>query len=289
MILGHSGGTHDLSLLTSWTFDPLAVVAIAVAAFLYYRRAQTLARRGSPVPAWRRVSFGGGLALLALALFSPIDTWGEEQFFFVHMVQHVLIGELAPLAVVAGLTGPLLRPLLAHHWVQRLRVLAHPLVAWPLWALNLYVWHMPFLYEGALGNGFVHALEHMCFFTAGALFWAPVLEPLPAPAWFGSGVKLLYIVAARFTSMILANVFLWAGDPAYGSYVHPVERFGISAASDQGIAGSVMMIVDSVVTILAIAWLFLKLASESERRQQLIEGGVEPETAARVVRYGRGA
>ena len=105
------------------------------------------------------------------------------------MAQHVLIGELAPLAIVAGLTGPLLRPLLAYHWVQRLRVLAHPLVAWPLWALNLYLWHLPFLYEAALGHDCVHALEHVSFFTAGALFWAPVLEPLPAPAWFGSGRK----------------------------------------------------------------------------------------------------
>lgn len=288
MILGHSGGTHDeLSLLTTWTFDPLAVVAIAAAAFLYYRRAQTLARRGAPVAVWRRVSFGGGLALLALALFSPIDAWGEQQFFFVHMAQHVLIGELAPLAIVAGLTGPLLRPLLQFRWVQRLRVLAHPLVAWPLWALSLYLWHLPFLYEAALGNDVVHALEHISFFTAGALFWAPVLEPLPAPSWFGSGAKLLYIVAARFTSMVLANVFIWADGPTYPAYQHSVERFGISAAADQGIAGSVMMIVDSVVTIAAIAWLFLKLAGESERRQQLIEGGAEPEAAARAVRYRR--
>ncbi len=288
MILGHTGGTHDeLSLLTSWTFDPLAVIGIAVAAFLYYRRAQTLARRGMPVALWRRVSFGGGLALLAFALFSPVDAWGERQFFFVHMIQHVLIGELAPLAIVAGLTGPLLRPLLQFRWVHALRVLAHPLVAWPLWAVTLYLWHLPFLYEAALGNDVVHALEHISFLTAGLLFWAPVLEPLPAPAWFGSGVKLLYIVAARFTSMVLGNVFVWVDGPVYPTYQHSVERFGISAAADQGIAGSVMMIVDSVVTILAIAWLFLKLASESERRQKLIEGGVEPETASRAVRFGR--
>jgi putative membrane protein len=288
VILGHGGAHEDLSLLTSWTFDPLAVAAIALGAFLYYRRARTLARRGSPVAAWRRWSFGVGLALVAFALFSPLDAWGEEQFFFVHMAQHVLLGELAPLAIVAGLTGPLLRPLLAYEWIHRLRVLAHPLVAWPLWAVNLYLWHLPYFYEAALGNDAVHALEHVAFFTAGALFWAPVVEPLPAPRWFGTGTKLLYIVAARFTSMVLANVLAWADEPVYGEYVHPVARFGISARADQGIAGSLMMIVDSVVTIAAIAWLFLKLAGESERRQELIEEGVEAEAAARAVRYGRG-
>ena len=287
-MVGHAGGAHDdLSLLTSWTFDPLALVAIGAAAFLYYRRARTLARRGSPVATWRRVSFGLGLALVAFALFSPLDAWGERQFFFVHMAQHVLLGELAPLAIVAGLTGPLLRPVLAYRWIQRLRALAHPLVAWPLWAVNLYLWHLPFLYEAALGNDAVHAIEHVAFFTAGALFWAPVVEPLPAPRWFGTGTKLLYIVAARFASMVLANILAWADEPVYGDYVHEVARFGISARADQGIAGSLMMIVDSVVTIAAIAWLFLKLAGESERRQALIEDGVDPEAATRAVRYGR--
>ena len=288
MLLGHAGSGHDVSLLTSWTLDPLALAAIVTVAFLYYRRAHTLALRGYPVPAWRQWLFGLGLALLAVALFSPVDAVGEEELFFVHMIQHVLIGELAPLAVVAGLTGPVLRPLLQFRVVQALRALAHPLVALPLWALNLYVWHLPALYEAALDSAPLHAMEHVSFFTAGALFWAPVLEPLPAPRWFGSGAKLLYIVGARFTSMVLANVLIWNDGAIYSSYVHRVEPHGISPGADQGLAGSVMMLVDSVVMIAALAWLFLRLASESERRQQLIEQGVDPEAAARTVRYGRG-
>jgi cytochrome c oxidase assembly factor CtaG len=253
-MLGHAGGGHDVSLWTSWTFDPLALVAIAGAAFLYYRRTSTLARRDQPVAAWRQVLFGLGLVMLAFALFSPMDAVGEEELFFVHMIQHILIGELAPLALVAGLTGPILRPVLQFRVVRGLRALAHPLVAFPLWALNLYVWHLPTLYESALTSTPLHALEHICFLTAGALFWAPVLEPLPAPRWFGSGAKLLYIVAARFTSMVLANVLIWNEGPVYASYDHAVDPYGISAAADQGMAGSVMMIVDSIVTIAAIAW-----------------------------------
>ncbi|PWU22299.1 MAG: hypothetical protein C5B48_10285, partial [Candidatus Rokuibacteriota bacterium] len=110
----------------------------------------------------------------------------------------------------------------------------------------------------------------------------------PGPAWFGSGAKLLYVVAARLTSTVLASIFIWSSHPFYSVYVHPVARWGISASADQGIAGSLMMIVDSIVTILAIAWLFLKLAGESELRQQLIEKGVDPAVASRAVRYGRG-
>jgi putative membrane protein len=287
VILGHLGGSENLSLLTSWTFDPVPLVSIALAGFLYYRRARTLSRRGRPVATWRLVSFGAGLAVLAFALFSPIHEIGERELLFVHMIQHILIGELAPVLIVAGLTGPLLRPVLRFRIVQGLRALAHPLIAWPLWAFNLYIWHLPYLYESALTSNGLHAMEHICFFTAGALFWTPVLEPLPSPEWFGSGAKLLYIVAARFTSMILGNIFIWTDHPVYTSYVHSVPPYGISAAADQGIAGSVMMIVDSVVTLAAISWLFLKLAGEGERRQELIESGVDPDAAARAVRYGR--
>jgi cytochrome c oxidase assembly factor CtaG len=279
---------HGPSLLTSWTFDPLQVVPIVVVGFLYARRVRTLRRRRIDVAGWRVWCFATGLALILLALVSPIDAFGEEQFLSFHMVQHVLLGDLAPLAIVAGLTGPILRPLLSLRPVIALRVLAHPLVALPLWAIDLGLWHVPLLYEGALHHDALHALEHACFFASGALMWAAVIEVLPAPAWFGTGWKLGYILCVRAFETVLGNVFLWAGSVFYPFYEHPTERWGISALSDQGIAGGVMMIEGSLVTIGALAWLFLRLARESELRQQLIEAGTDPAAAARAVRYGRG-
>ncbi len=275
------------SPLTSWTWDPAQLLLIAAAAFLYYRRAATLAARGTPVPAWRRGVFGLGLALAFLAVASPIHALGEEQFFFVHMLQHILLGDLAPLCMVAGLTGPLLRPVLALPTVIRLRFLTHPLVALPVWAVNLVLWHLPFAYQGALHHWGLHALQHMLFFTCGALMWSPVLEVLPAPAWFGTGAKLGYIVAVRLVETILGNVFIWSGGAFYRFYEHPVNRWGISAHADQGIAGGLMMLEGSLVTLAALALLFLRLGRESEQRQRLVEQGVESRTAARVVRYGR--
>lgn len=276
-----------VSPLTSWTFDPLQLVSLALLGFLYYRRVRTLAERGSPVERWRQSCFYGGVASLFFVLASPVDALGEEQFLFAHMVQHIVIGDLAPLLVVAGLTGPILRPVLALPVIGRLRVLGHPLVALPLWAFNLYIWHLPFLYEAALHHDVVHALQHTLFFTCGVLFWAAVLEPLPGPSWFGSGAKLLYIVVARLIGMVLANVMLWSSSVFYSTYDH-AARWGITPQSDQGIAGSTMMIVDSIVTICAIAWLFLRLANESELKQRLIEDGHDPAVASRAVRYGRG-
>ena len=278
------------SPLTSWTFDPAALLLIAASGFLYYRRTATLAARGTPVELWRRTVFGLGLFLSFMAVASPIHELGETQFFFMHMTQHILLGDLAALCFVAGLTGPILRPVLAIPWVLRLRFLTHPLVALPIWAANLLLWHLPGAYEAALHHSALHAVQHLLFFTCGCLMWAPVVEVLPGPAWFGTGMKLGYIVAVRLVDTVLGNIFVWSGGAFYGTYLHPADpnRWGISPHTDQGIAGGVMMLEGSLVTLGALAWLFLRWARESEERQQLLEQGVDSKTATRAVRYGRG-
>ena len=167
-----------------WTFDPLQLAPLALASLAYAHRARTLARRGTPVGAARRVSFTLFVLLAFLALASPLHELGEERLFSAHMVQHVVLGDVAALALVLGLTGPLLRPVLAVRALDRLRVLAHPLVALPLWAANRFLCHVPPLYEAALASEPVHALEYVLFFASGALMWAPVVEVLPGPAWF---------------------------------------------------------------------------------------------------------
>ena len=281
------GRIDELSFLTSWTFDPLQLAPVALAALAYTSRARTLRRRGTPLPAWRALLFALGIALLVLAFASPIAAIGERELFSFHMLQHVLLGDLAPLCLLAGLSGPLLRPLLALRPVERLRVLAHPAVALPIWAANLYVWHLPALYEAAVTHSTVHALEHVCFFTAGVIMWLPVLETLPAPEWFGTGPKLAYIAGVRVVETVLGNIFVWSGTIFYGVYASGPELWGVSPLRDQGLAGAVMMIEGSIVTLVALAWLFLRMAREGELRQELLERGLDPRAVRRAVRYGR--
>jgi putative membrane protein len=275
------------SLLWSWTLDPLQLAPVAAAALGYGLRVRTLRRRGTPPSAPRVALFALGLALLVAALASPVAAIGEGELFAFHMLQHVLLGDLAPLCLLAGLTGPVLRPLLALRPVERLRVLANPAVALPIWAVNLYAWHVPFLYEAAVRHSAVHAFEHVCFFTAGLVMWLPVLERLPAPEWFGTGAKLAYVAVVRVVETVLGNVFLWSGTLFYPVYADGDELWGISPERDQGLAGAVMMLEGSIVTIVALAWLFLRLAREGELRQELLERGLDPRAVNRAVRYGR--
>jgi len=278
---------HEPSLLTSWTLEPLQLAPIALMAAAYAVRARTLARRGQPVPGWRVALFTLGIALLVVAVASPIATIGEEELFSFHMVQHLLIGDLAPLCLLAGLTGPLLRPLLAVPGVMGLRVFANPFVALPIWTVNLVVWHVPFFYEAAVRHDAVHAVEHIAFFGAGIVLWLPVLETLPAPEWFGTGAKLAYVVGVRLVATIVGNVFIWGGAAFYDVYDTGDDYLGLSPGADQSLAGSLMMLEGSIVTIVALAWLFLRMAQEGDVRQELIESGVDERTARRAVRYRR--
>jgi cytochrome c oxidase assembly factor CtaG len=274
-------------VLTDWTFDPLQLAPVALAALGYALRARTLSRRGTPMARWRIGLFSLGIALLVLAFASPVAGIGERELFSFHMLQHVVIGDLAPLCLLAGLSGPMLRPLLALRPVERLRVLANPAVALPIWAVNLYLWHVPFLYEAAVHHSVVHAVEHVSFFSAGVIVWLPVLETLPAPEWFGTGPKLAYIAVVRLVETVLGNVFVWSGAVFYGVYARGDELWGISPLQDQGLAGAVMMIEGSLVTIVALSWLFLRMAREGELRQELLERGLDPRAVQRAVRYGR--
>lgn len=269
---------------TSWTLDPLQIVPTLAAAAFYARRVLTLRDRGTPVPTWRVALFATGIVALLVALVSPVHAFGERMFSF-HMLQHVLLGDLAPLALLGGLTGPILRPAL--RWLYRFRFLANPVVALPIWAVNLYVWHLPVLYDAALRHDSVHALEHLCFFTGGLIMWLPVVETLPAPEWFGTGAKLGYIAIVRVVETVLGNIFFWSGSVFYTVYAHQNRLWGISAIEDQNLAGGVMMIEGSIVTLVALAWLFLRMANEGELRQQLLERGLDPRTVRRAVRYGR--
>jgi cytochrome c oxidase assembly factor CtaG len=275
---------------SGWSFEPATIALAALTLLAYGRRVRALALRDRAVPAWRPLCFCAGVVALLLALTSPIDAIGETRLLYAHMIQHLAIGELAPLLILLGLSGPILRPLLALDPVRRLRWLLNPLVALPIWALNLYLWHLPALYELALRDGVIHVLMHACFFWAGMLMWGALLEPLPGPAWFNSAAKATYVLVVRALGCaILANVLIWAGTPLYPAYRAGERSWGIAPLADQQIAGGVMLLWGALVTIVIFAWLFLRWLHEAELRQSLLDAGVQARVAGRAARYGQRA
>ena len=272
-------------------FAPLELLPLLIPAVLYWWRARHLAERGRPVPAWRQASFASGLLVIALSLVGLGEL--SDELLWPHMLEHLLIGDLAAILLVLGLTGPLLQPILAIKPFDRLRALAHPAVALPLWAIDLYVWHVPALYEATLTNPALHALEHGMFIFFGCVMWMPVLGPLPTPAWFNAGWKVIYVIGVRFVGTALGNALIWSGTTFYPAYEPGDAAHGISPLTDQGIAGAIMMGEGMVVTLAVIAWAFLKWAADTTERQRLLDlaeaRGIELDEAraARAVAAGQ--
>jgi cytochrome c oxidase assembly factor CtaG len=255
---------------------------------------RTLARQERPVDAARQAAFYSGLALIVVTLASPIGHIADE-LLAVHMIEHLLMADIGALLIVVGLTGPLIAPILRVHWIYRLRILAHPAIAFPIWAVDLFAWHIPALYQGAIHHSGVHALEHAMFIACGVNMWMCLFGPLPMPRWFGNFAKLVYILGVRLTGAVLGNVFIWSGTVFYPTYAGGERYWGVSPLSDQAAAGAVMMVEGSILTLVLFAWLFMRAAQEGEERQELLDlagaRGIElsEERATRAVAAGHGA
>ena len=275
------------SLTAAIQLGPLALLGL-----FYARRAHTLARSRNPVPGWRQACFYGGFVVIGAALTSLGRA--SDELLYVHMIEHLLLGDIAALLIVLGLTGPLLAPILKVRLFDRLRVLAHPALAFPLWAVDLYMWHLPIFYQSALRHSFVHALEHAMFLGLGINMWMCLFGPLPMPQWFGNLGRLAYIIAVRLTGTVLGNIFLWSGTVFYPFYLHGDSVYNISPLADQNIAGAIMMVEESILTLGLFCWLFLRAAREGEERQDLLDfasaNGLElsEARAARAVSAGMG-
>jgi len=272
---------------------PLQLLPATIAGVLYALRVHTLQGTPRAVPGIRQASFYSGLVVIVATL--TMTGRLSDELFAAHMAEHLLIADLGSLLLVLGLTAPVLAPILRVKAFDRLRVIAHPLVAFPLWAVDLYLWHAPALHEAAVRHAGVHALQHMSFVFFGANMWLALLGPLPKPAWFGNLAKLVYVIAVRLAGAVLGNVFVFGGHVFYGVYAAGERAHGISPGADQNAAGAIMMIEGSLLTICLFAWLFARTAREGEERQALLDlaqqRGVEltEARAARAVAAGRGA
>jgi putative membrane protein len=282
-----------LAHVSTGVFEPLQIAGLTALGAIYAIRAANLRRAGRGVPTWRIVSYFSGIALIAVAFVSPLAHLGSE-LILAHMIQHLVIGDIAALLIVVGLTRSILQPIMSLKLFDRLRVLTLPMIALPLWIANLYVWHIPELYNATVTNEAVHALQHACFIGFGILMWMPVAGPLPVPSWFGGGAQVGYTIVARLAGAGLGNFLMWAGASLYTAYAAGQAYWNISPLTDQGIAGVIMMSEGGVVTLGIIAWALLRWAAQDTEKQRLLELAEErgvpltAERAERAVSAGHG-
>ena len=192
--------------------EALGAATLCACGVAYAVRAVRLAEAGRPLPTWRLLCFAAGIAMLAVAVLSPLEALAEE-LITAHMVQHLLILDIAALLIVLGLTGPMMQPLLAIRWLP-LDPRTSPTRSSRFAALGdlLYVWHIPALYQAAtFDSDLIHALQHLSFFFAGV----GVLDVAVRPAAEAGVVRQRrasagFVIAVRLIGAVLANVLMWS-------------------------------------------------------------------------------
>ena len=274
--LAHGADVPPSQVGSAWSFEPL-VIALAVLGLVLFGQAWIrLRRRGRSDHAtwWQALLFLLGLAVLVLAIVSPIDTIGEQYLLSVHMLQHVLISDIAPPLVLLAVAGPLLFFLLpapvlgpiarASPVRSFFSTITSPKIAFAIWCAIYGVWHVPAIYDYVLTHRWAHDLQHTCFLLAGILVWYVLLDTARHGSLSRSG-RLGFAVALFAAGQILSMVLIFSWSPLYPAYAaQDVRLWGISALTDQRLAGVVMM-VEQAVTLGTCA-AFLLFAAEREQR-----------------------
>lgn len=277
-----AGATTDLSAL--WAIPPVEVAGLLILAVLYAWQAH----RVGGVSRLRQASFHGGIAVVLIAVCSPLGGIAQQGLLTAHMLQHTMIGAIAPLLMLLGTPRAFVEATLGAGARRVISRLQHPAVTLPLWAVSTVLWLLPAVHRAVLDNGALWILQQVSLLVVGLLLWAPVVEAIPAPAWFGTGVKCAYMAGVFFVGLAIANVYWFSGTPFYPSHAAAAEAWGLEPLEDQADAGTVMMVLHCMLAFGAIAILFFRQAREGELRQRLLEAGVDPARVAEATRAGTG-
>jgi putative membrane protein len=269
-----------------WLADPAVLAPLALLAGIYlWRFAQ--ARReagGRGAGPLQELAFAGGMLALLAALVSPIDGLGEDYLFSAHMLQHVLLGDIAPLLLLLSLSRVIMRPVTRRlmRLERALGPLAHPVTGIAIWLTLMYLWHIPALYDAAVQNASLHLLEHASFFLAGVALWWPLIQPVPMRRPLTGLQPIAYIATAKAGLAALGLYLAWSSTVLYPHYEETPRIWGLSPIEDQNVGGVIMMVEQSFTLVLVMVTLFVRALVKSEEEQRRRERLEEREETAQV-------
>ena len=178
-----------------------------------------------------------------------------------HMTQHILLLDIAPILLILGLNKVLLRPATRRlHTIERKAgFLAHPAFAVFAYVGFMWLWHVPALYDAALRNSGLHAFEHICFALAGGLYWWHLLSPIRGRMRLGGMGPVMYMVSTKLLVGLLGIALAFAPTALYAFYKHQPHYWGLTAGEDMNMAGLLMALEQSIVMGIALAYLFVQM------------------------------
>jgi putative membrane protein len=235
-----------------WPFDPTVYAGLLLLALGY----AALARGRDDIGRRQSLYFACGVLTIWVALETPIDTVSDRYLQSVHMLQHVLIGLVAPPLLLLALSPTMVASLLRF---PGLRAATEPVPAQLAFAVVMGAWHLPFLYDLTVTSEPIHVFEHLTFMAGGALFWWPVVGVTAAAShWrLGEVGRVLYLVFGTVPADTVAVILMFARTPFYVFYQEAPRLVpGIDPLTDQVLAGVVLMAVGKLSYLVAILDIF---------------------------------
>jgi len=286
-LLGTTAPAHEAlaggdSIWRAWTFDVALVLPVVLAAVWYARGLRRWDNRSRQHHLWQTVSFYTGLASLLLINESPLGALALNHFSM-HMVQHeILMMITAPLILLGAPTTPILRGLpravrrnvvvpLARTSAVRggYRLLTNPIVAASIFTLVMWSWHlMPGWYDAAIGDAFIHDIQHFSFLGSMLLFWWVIIDPAPLHARMGYMSRMIFVLAVSTPKHFLGAFLTYAGHPLYDSYQTAERILPFSPETDQQIAGVIMWAISQMLMLLVMAIIFFVWSSKASAGQR---------------------
>ena len=259
---------NNSNIWTWWVIDPLAIFGILIAGYLYAKGLHNWRPRSRPVHTWQVISFYSGLAMMVIALISPLDPLAD-QLFLAHQIQHLLLRVAGPVLIFLGapLTPVLkgmpvdirmniIRPIVSNSLARKAYSWAtHPVIIPILFMLVLYIWQFPLAHDAALDNFWVHYFMHLTMTISSMLFWWLIIDPKPHRSSLHYGVRVLIMALTILPNTVLGAFVVFAESAVYNGY-GPTRPFNLIPLDDQRWGGLIMWLSADMMTVGTAAIIF---------------------------------
>lgn len=244
---------------SAWSWKPSVAIGCAVL-LIAYSATGRFTRRS--------VAFFAAVALLLVALMSPLDTLADSYLFSAHMAKHMLLVLIIPALFLIGTPARLMRKALLPPAIRKSEaVLGRPAPAWIVGIAAMAIWHVPALFNAALASEPLHIVEHLSLLIAGTIFWWPVLSPLEEKRIAPVPAGVAYLFSACLACTVIGILLTFASPGTYSIPGNAVDArvlsllrngWGISAEADQQMAGLLMWVPGCLIYLSAIMAMFAR-------------------------------
>ncbi|MEX0875474.1 MAG: cytochrome c oxidase assembly protein [Actinomycetota bacterium] len=213
------------------------------------------------------ISFTTGLFTLGVASYWPIHDLAEGYLYSAHMVQHLLLTLVAPPLLLVGMPAWMLRLILGRRGLQVAKFLTRPLIALVAFNAMIAVSHIPAVVELAARSEPFHLGAHVLLVGTAFMMWSPVLNPLIELPKLSYPSRMLYLFLQSLVPTVPASFLTFGHTVLYHVYEEGPGMWGISALTDQRVAGLIMKLAGGAILWTVITWYFFKWFTVEEREK----------------------